>query len=59
LFVLFFANVLKASTGYLIEAFFEFSTGEISTVIWMITTNILPYDGTCSIEDDIWGMYCI
>ena len=52
------ANVLNASTGYLIEAFLELSTGEISTGIWTVTTNILPYGGTCKIEDAIWGSYC-
>jgi hypothetical protein len=53
------ANVMNASTMYLIEAFLKLASGEISTGIWIATTNILPYDGTCEIEDATWGMYFI
>jgi len=53
------ANVMNARTGYLIEAFLKLASGEISTGIWTVTTNILPYDGTCEIEDATMGMYFI
>ncbi|CAC5416734.1 PKD1L2 [Mytilus coruscus] len=49
------ANVLNASAGYLIEAHMELATGETSIGIWTVNTNILPYGGSCEIEDAIWG----
>ena len=49
------ANVLNASAGYLIEAHMELATGETSIGIWLVNTNILPYGGSCEIEDSIWG----
>ncbi|XP_071131885.1 uncharacterized protein [Mytilus edulis] len=49
------ANVLNASAGYLIEAHIELATGETSISIWTVNTNILPYGGSCEIEDAIWG----
>ncbi|CAC5388020.1 PKD1L2 [Mytilus coruscus] len=49
------ANVLNASAGYLIEALMELATGETSIGIWIVNTNILPYGGSCEIEDAIWG----
>ncbi|CAC5393783.1 unnamed protein product [Mytilus coruscus] len=49
------ANVLNESTGYLIESFMELATGEISTSIWIVKTNILPYGGSCQVEDADWG----
>ena len=49
------ANVLNASTGYLIEAHMELATGEKSISIWTVNTNILPYGGSCEIKDAIWG----
>ncbi|XP_076076045.1 uncharacterized protein LOC143046870 [Mytilus galloprovincialis] len=48
------ANVLNASAGYLIEAHMELA-GETSIGIWTVNTNILPYGGSCEIEDAIWG----
>ena len=45
------ANVLDANTGYLIETFLQLDSGEISRNIWIITTDILPYGGTCEMED--------
>ncbi|CAG2184580.1 Aldehyde dehydrogenase family 3 member B3,Aldehyde dehydrogenase,Aldehyde dehydrogenase family 3 member B2,Fatty aldehyde dehydrogenase,Aldehyde dehydrogenase family 3 member B1,Putative aldehyde dehydrogenase YwdH,Aldehyde dehydrogenase, dimeric NADP-preferring,Aldehyde dehydrogenase family 3 comG,4,4'-diaponeurosporen-aldehyde dehydrogenase,Aldehyde dehydrogenase family 3 member H1,Aldehyde dehydrogenase family 3 member I1, chloroplastic,Aldehyde dehydrogenase family 3 member F1 [Mytilus edulis] len=50
------ANVLNASAGYLIEAHMQLATGEKSISIWIVNTNILPYGGSCEIEDDIWGL---
>ncbi|XP_076075594.1 uncharacterized protein LOC143046351 [Mytilus galloprovincialis] len=50
------ANVLNASAGYLIEAHMQLATGERSISIWIVNTNILPYGGSCEIEDDIWGL---
>ena len=49
------ANVLNARAGYLIEAHMQLETGETSISIWIVNTNILPYGGSCEIEDAIWG----
>ncbi|CAG2212910.1 PKD1L2 [Mytilus edulis] len=49
------ANVLNAKAGYLIEAHMQLETGETSISIWIVNTNILPYGGSCEIEDAIWG----
>ncbi|CAC5383759.1 PKD1L2 [Mytilus coruscus] len=48
-------NVLNASAGYLIEAHMQLATGETSISIWTVNTNVLPYGGSCEIEDAIWG----
>ncbi|XP_063447201.1 uncharacterized protein LOC134726715 [Mytilus trossulus] len=49
------ANVLNASAGYLIEAHMELAPEGTSIGIWIVNTNILPYGGSCEIEDAIWG----
>ncbi|XP_052068761.1 uncharacterized protein LOC127708011 isoform X2 [Mytilus californianus] len=49
------ANVLNASAGYLIEAHMQLATGETSIGIWAVNTNILPYGGSCEMEDANWG----
>ena len=49
------ANALTENTGYLIESFMELASGEISTSIWIVKTNILPYGGSCEAEDADWG----
>lgn len=48
------AGALNASSGYLVEAFIEIN-GESSSAIWTITTNILPYDGSCELRNASWG----
>jgi len=53
------ANVLNANTGYIIEAVLELSTKEVTTAIWIVTTNILPYGGKCQIESSHWGDYIV
>ncbi|XP_071177797.1 uncharacterized protein [Mytilus edulis] len=45
------ADVLTANTGYLIEAYLQLSSGTVSMAIWSVTTNILPYGGSCEIEN--------
>lgn len=50
------ANVLDANSGYLIEAFVEIN-GRISSAVWIVNTNILPYNGTCELSDAYWGNY--
>ncbi|CAG2234855.1 PKD1L2 [Mytilus edulis] len=49
------ANVFNESTGYLIEAFMKLASGAISTSVWVVTTNILPYGGSCEVLDADWG----
>ena len=51
--------MLNANTGYIIEAVLELSTKEVTTAIWIVTTNILPYGGKCQIESSHWGDYIV
>ncbi|CAG2203442.1 unnamed protein product [Mytilus edulis] len=53
------ADVLTAHTGYLIEAYLQLSSGTVSMAIWSVTTNILPYGGSCEIENASRGEFKI